>query len=403
MILFFNPGHETAVKNGSPYYTVPANIVSMQKELSFLPAWYGTTGDIVLTNEPIDNEFHGFLSGNLPSLPKGITEESLYRYPEMEVSLWGISPQAIYYFNERNKKYDTSLIVPEWKETYIYLNSRQAASDCLRDIIANMPEVSKSIAPCFYNKLEDIEEAVNSSPQQLLAKAPYSSSGRGLLWLPATGLTRTERQILHGILKKQGGVSIERVLDKQVDFAMEFISDGQGGIDFAGYSLFYTTNKGVYQGNYLGSQENIVNELTRNIALSLLGKVKLKLIAILKEKYASVYKGCVGVDMLIYKEKAEYKIHPCLEVNMRYNMGYLAIRLFQNYISPLSSGRYYMDFSSKKGEIYNRHKLMKEQYPAVFKDNRLVEGYLPLSPVDHNSRYWAYIIVKYLCPFWGVE
>lgn len=394
MILFFNPGHETAVKNSSPYYTAPANIVSMQKELSFLPAWYGTACDLVLTGEKNDTEFHSFLSDNFPSLPKGIAEESLYRYPEMEVSLWGISPQAIYYFKELNKKYDTSLILTEWNDIYTYLNSRQAAGDCLRDIAANIPEVSKSIVPCFCNKLEDIEEVVNNSASKLLAKAPYSSSGRGLLWLPETGLTRTERQILHGILKKQASVSIERVLDKRVDFAMEFICDGQGGVDFAGYSLFYTTDKGAYQGNYLGPQENIVNELTKNIALSLLDKVRLALIAILKEKYSPVYKGCIGVDMLIYKEEDEYKIHPCLEINMRYNMGYLAIRLYQNYISPLSDGRYYMDFCSREGEIYNRHKLMEEQYPVVFKDNRLAEGYLPLCPVNYNSRYWAYIIVK---------
>lgn len=396
MLLFFNPGHETAVKNSSPYYTAPSNIASMQKELSFLPAWYGAACDSVLIDENNDTGFYRFLLEYFPSLSKHIIAENLHHYPELEVSLWGISPQAIYYFCELNKKYDTSLKIPEWNEAYTYLNSRQAANDCLKDIIANIPEISENIATHFYKKLEDIEEAVNSSPQQLLAKAPYSSSGRGLLWLPSTGLTRTERQILHGILKKQGSVSIERVLDKQVDFAMEFICDGQGGIDFAGYSLFYTTNKGAYQGNYLGSQENIVNELMTNIPLSLLDKIKLELIAILKERYAFVYKGCIGVDMLIYKEEGGYKIHPCLEINMRYNMGYLAIRLFENYISPLSDGRYHLEFSSGEGEIFNRHKLMEEQYPAVFKDNRLIEGYLPLCPVNKNSKYWAYIIIKSL-------
>lgn len=394
MIHYFNPGHETAVKNSSPYYTAPANIVSMQKELSFLPAWYGATGDLILTEGNIDSEFYGHLLENLPSLPKTITVQGLCHYPSVEVSLWGVSPQAIYYFQELNKEYEASLKVPAWNEIYTYLNSREAARDCLTEIISNIPEISKEIIPRFYGNLDDIEDAVCRSSQQLLAKAPYSSSGRGLLWLPITGLTRTERQILHGMLKKQGSVSVEKVLDRCIDFAMEFISDGNGNIAFAGYSLFYTNNKGAYQGNYLGSQEIIIKELTAKASPVILEKIKSELITVLKEKYAPVYKGCIGVDMLIYKEGEGYKVHPCLEINMRYNMGYLAVRLFENYIHPLSYGKYHLDFSSKEKEIYSRHKQMGTQYPTVFKDNRLIEGYLPLCPVDVESRYWAYIVVE---------
>ncbi|MDR1884435.1 MAG: hypothetical protein LBR26_16930 [Prevotella sp.] len=393
MILFFNPGHETAVQNSSPYYTAPANVATMRQELSFLPAWYGVGSDLVLTDKKIDGKYHDFLLKNLPSLPKPVTKESLPCHPEAEVSLWGISPQAIHYFSEINKEYGTSLRLPEWNEAYIYLNSRQAARDCLTELAGNISGISGNISPVFYNRLEDIEEAVNNSSRQLLAKAPYSSSGRGLLWLPPTGLTRTERQIMHGILKKQGSVSIERALDKQTDFAMEFICDGQGDIEFAGYSLFYTSHKGAYLGNCLDSQEHIMYELAKGIPLHLLEETRLGLTAILKEKYSRVYKGCIGVDMLVYKEEEEYKVHPCLEINMRYNMGYLALKLFENHIDPLSHGHYHLDFSSKEGGIYNRHKQMETQYPATFKNGRLAKGYLPLCPVGFDSKYWAYAIV----------
>ncbi|MDU1890458.1 MAG: hypothetical protein E6767_07175 [Dysgonomonas sp.] len=393
MILFFNPGHEVAVLNASPYYMVPANVLAMQQELSFLPAWYGNENDIVLLSKQPDKAYCSYLSSLFNLLPKPITEDEIPSYPNNEISIWGISPQVIHFFEELDKKYNLDFNIPKWEKDYTYLNNRQVARDCLKELIDAGTGISKNILPTFFSKLEDIESFVLSTPLQLLAKAPYSSSGRGLLWLPETGLTRTERQILHGILKKQGSVSIEPVLNKKVDFAMEFMSDGKGNIDFEGYSLFYTNKKGAYIGNYIGSQKSIVDELTQKIELSLLEEAKEKLISILKTKYASLYKGCIGVDMMIYKQDEEYHLHPCLEINKRYNMGYLALHLFEKYISEKSQGRFYIDFSSKNGEIYHQHCDMEKQYPIQIENGRIIKGYLSLCAVNENSKYRAYVLI----------
>ncbi|MFV0417560.1 MAG: hypothetical protein ACK5KT_02350 [Dysgonomonas sp.] len=394
MILYFNPGHETAVNNTSPYYTSPANTVAMQQELAFLPAWYGTEGDIVLVEDSTNKEHYSYLSDNLGQIPKAVMQDALTTISGSDISLWGISPQSVHYFKGLSNELDIKLNIPEWKEDFIYLNSRKAAKDSLLELIDRIPQISDDIVPRFYNKLEDIEQAVNSSRAQLLSKAPYSSSGRGLLWLPVTGLTRTERQILHGTLKKQGDVSIERVLEKVTDLAMEFMSDGQGNITFEGYSLFQTNNKGGYLGNYIGAQDNIVCQLTNNLSSSLLDSVKTNLTEVLKSKYASLYKGCIGVDMLIYRENGEYKLHPCLEINMRYNMGYLALKLYEKHISALSYGEFRLDFRKNEGDIYKEHLQMQQTYPTLFESQKLKKGYLSLCPVNEKSRYWAYILIN---------
>lgn len=394
MILYFNPGHETAVNNTSPYYTAPANTVAMQQELAYLPAWYGTENDLILVHDSLEKEYYSYLLDNLGQIPKAITQDALTNTSVPDVSLWGISPQSVHYFKELSNEFDIKLNIPEWKEDFIYLNSRKAAKDSLEKIIDRIPQISDNIIPRFYTKLEDIEQAVNTSETQLLAKAPYSSSGKGLLWLPITGLTRTERQILHGTLKKQGYVSIERVLEKETDFAMEFMSDGQGNVTFAGYSLFHTNNKGGYLGNYIGAQKEINRQLTNNLSSFLLEEIKANLIEILKGKYALLYKGCIGVDMLIYQEKGEYKLHPCLEINMRYNMGYLALKLYENHILPASHGEFHLDFKKNEGDIFREHLQMQQTYPALFESQRLKKGYLPLCPVNEKSRYWAYILIN---------
>lgn len=74
----------------------------------------------------------------------------------------------------------------------------------------------------------------------------YSSSGRGLLWLPERKLTTKDRTWIEGALNKQGCVSIECALDKYQDFAMEFYSDGNGNIRYEGLSVFGAEKKGAY-------------------------------------------------------------------------------------------------------------------------------------------------------------
>ncbi len=392
-IHYFNPGHETAVNNASPYYTPPANIAAMQEELSFLPAWYADREDKVLVDRK-DDVYYSYLTEKFSALAQPISQNELIRYRDANVSLWGVSPQAIRYFEELNKDLDINLDIPEWSEEYKYLNSRLAARDCLSELINSIPLLSQAVIPQFYTNLDNINRAVNASAYQLLAKAPYSSSGRGLLWLPTTGLTRTENQILHGILKKQGSVSIERVLDKQMDFAMEFMADGKGNIAFAGYSLFYTNAKGGYEANYIGSQESIIKQLSEKISLDLLESVKNKLIDILSKKVTTLYNGCIGVDMLIYLEDNEYKLHPCVEINMRYNMGFLTCRLYENYIATQSCGKFYIDFKPKAEEMYNNHLLMEEKHPIRIENGRIISGYLSLCPINKSNRYRAYVLVE---------
>lgn len=392
-IHYFNPGHETAVNNASPYYTPPANIAAMQEELSFLPAWYADREDKVLVDSK-EEIYYSSLTEKFSALAQPISQNELKLYRDVDVSLWGVSPQAIRYFEELNKDLDINLDIPEWSEEYKYLNSRLAARDCLSELINSIPLLSQAVIPQFYTNLDDINRALDSSSHQLLAKAPYSSSGRGLLWLPTTGLTRTENQILHGILKKQGNVSIERVLDKQMDFAMEFIADGKGNIAFAGYSLFYTNAKGGYEANYIGSQKSIMEQLSEKISVDLLDSVKNKLIDILSKKVTTLYNGCIGVDMLIYLEDNEYKLQPCVEINMRYNMGFLTCRLHENYIATESCGKFYIDFNPKVEEMYNNHLLMEEKHPIRIENGRIISGYLSLCPINKSNRYRAYVLVE---------
>lgn len=393
-LYFFNPGHEGAILNASPYYMAPSNVVRMQQELAYLPAWYANNNDFVLLQEMLPVDFIENFSDNL-LLPKGITSDDLISINDsLSVHLWGISPQAIHYFQNLNNKYNLDLQLPVWKGSLKEFSNRLSAKNCLIQLLEAIPSISNDIVPSFYSDLETIEKKVLEIDYQILAKAPYSSSGRGLLWLPKDGLTRTERQILHGILKKQGQISLEKALDKKLDFAMEFYLNESNDIDFLGYSLFETTPKGVYLGNHINSQNEIINIISQYLDKNLLVVVEKSLKEILPEMFSDNYSGCIGVDMLVYEENGEYRLHPCVEINVRDNMGLLAIKLYEKHIHPNSKGYFRIDFNSKQSEIYNKHILMQETYPLEFLDNKIYSGYFPLCPVNEDSRYHAYVVLN---------
>ena len=397
MLHYFNPGHETAVLNASPYYTPAANQVKMQQDLAFLPAWYACSStDFVWIESDLPTDFITSIEP-LPHLAKAVSINNIldkkHLLSGVEALPWGISPQSVKFFENLNNKYELNLQLPPWKDEYAELCSRQTAKKGLEFIIENLAEISNNIVPQFFTTIEDIENKVALSQVKLLAKAPYSSSGKGLLWLPPGKLHRSEKQIISGILKKQPFISIEKVLDKRIDFAMLFHSDGLGEVDFTGLSLFKTTSKGIYDKNIVASQNEIQNKLKAFIDITLLEKVKNTLILFLTQTYGFVYKGCIGVDMMIYAENNNFNLHPCVEINLRNTMGLLAFRLYQYFFCEGSTGYFKIDFSNKPGELLQKHQEMLQLYPAEFSNGRIKSGYLSLCPVLESSKYWAYIIL----------
>lgn len=395
-LYYFNPGHEGALLNASPYYTYPSNVIKMQQDLAYLPAWYANNKDYILINKPLPSDFLSTIN-ELNPLAKGITCHDLASInpPISKIHLWGISPQAIHQFQKLNKTQNIELQLPLWNNNLIKLSSRETARDCLNYLQQNILSIDNDLAPLFLKDLESLENYVLSSPNKLLVKAPYSSSGRGLVWLPIGQLNRSEKQIIHGMLKNQGTVSIEKVLDKIIDFAMEFDLNENGKCKFIGYSYFVTNSKGNYSHNFICSQDKIIKDLNEFVSNEELEKTKYFLIKYIEEKFNNVYSGCIGIDMMLYKNKNTFKLHPCLEINVRDNMGIIAYNIFKNHIQPQSHGYFYIDYKKNKNNLIDEEdSMMKKKYPLIIHDNKIYSGYLSLCPIDRDTQYRAYIIIN---------
>lgn len=382
MIHYFNPGHETAVLNASKYYQLPGMVAKMQEDLALLPAWYASPGDFVLVGSRLENP-----------LTHHVEELGLKPFV---VEPWGISPQSIHYLEMLNRQYGLRLQIPEWRDEYRFLGSRFAAQRILGFLMGIVSEIDRDIFPRFYSCLDDIEKVIGAARSRLLLKSPYSSSGRGLLWLYPGTLAQSERQIIGGMLKKQRRVSLEKALDKCLDFSMHFEIGGGEGTRFIGYSVFLTNDKGAYESSSLAAQEILEKQITDFINKYLLQKVRETLTGILHGMYSPYYRGNLGVDMLVYSSGNRFGLHPCVEINMRKSMGYLAIRLFENHLCSASQGRFFVEYHKSSQTLNEKHAALQKQYPLQTENDRICSGYLNLCPVRETSNYLAYILLSAL-------
>jgi hypothetical protein len=175
---------------------------------------------------------------------------------------------------------------------------------------------------------------------------------------------------------------------------MEFQSDGNGNIRFNGLAVFSTHSTGAYCGNLLGSQSDLEKHLTAFIPAAHLRAVQETVASILAEEFGSVYRGYLGVDMLVYRKDNIFAIHPFIEINLRNTMGLVALQLSSRLIAACSRGQIMIAFNKEKGKTCTNHLQMQESHPLHISASKIRSGYLPLCPVTPSTQYHAYIMVE---------
>ena len=393
-IHYFNPGHENAVWADSHYYTPPASVCKMMNDLALLPIWYAKDNDYVIMNET--HQASRFLLSIPPEIrPSAIpvTPTELTLHDPAEAAPWGLSPRSIRFFETLRTQND-HILVPQWKELYKELTGRQTALLCLSKICSSMHDEFAAITlPRFCTTSEEIRQFITAHPPPYILKAPYSCSGRGLYRIGTRDLDLQASRWIAGTIKKQGIISIERALDKVCDFAMEFEATGDGQIRFEGLALFNTSSKGTYSSNLLASQATIERHLSTFISTAQLLKVRETVTSVLAELFGFDYRGYLGVDMLIYRKENGFALHPCIEINVRYTMGLVALQL-NKIVHSSAQGQLVIDCHTAENSAYSEHLRMNDKYPLQLFDSCIRSGYLSLCPVQPDTHYRAYLLIE---------
>ena len=180
------------------------------------------------------------------------------------------------------------------------------------------------------NSSEEVEEALKLH-KDIVVKAPWSSSGRGVRYISIDdGPNENVQKWINNTLEKQGSIIVEKKCRKIQDFAMEFQAKADGKVVYDGLSLF-TTKNGAYTGNILLPEDEKEEYLHRYLSPTLLDEVKKQIEAFLTKEINGAYIGPLGVDMMIcspWEEgTSDVVLNPCIEINMRRTMGHVALAL----------------------------------------------------------------------------
>lgn len=387
-LYLFAPENDMALAFGGKHYTPTPVALKIAQDLSLLPLWYAQdANDYVWTPQ----EVPACLTSTLDAL--GITARAVQQPPLHIDSCrpWGWSP----YIVERMRRagVPARLLPNEDALTRLRDLSGRATSRILlqalmqEDLCYPMPPL-----PRVLSTAEAVEEYVTSQPASML-KSPWSSSGRGV-WCVRNGYDSVTARSASGIIRKQGYIMGERLQDKICDLAMEFYSDGVEA-RFAGYSLFETDDRGAYRGNILDTNDAIEQQLSTHIAPMILQTTRVALERILTRHIAPHYKGFMGIDMITYRgDDGMVLLHPCIELNLRMSMGMVARIIADRYLSASSSGIYRVDYQPDSAALQQLHNTLRASHPLCIHNQRVVEGYLPLTPITPHSHYVAYIVVK---------
>jgi hypothetical protein len=147
-------------------------------------------------------------------------------------------------------------------------------------------------------------------------------------------------------------------------------------------------------GNVLLSDRAIEDKLSNYLERYLLVQLK----ATLKTKmceYFPHYRGYLGVDMMICEiAESVFQLQPCVEINMRMNMGIVAHAIFERFVHSNSTGLFSIKYFKREGEAHSYSLTLQKNNPIIIENGRIKSGYLALTPVDRNSNYTATVAIK---------
>ncbi|MEG1580660.1 MAG: hypothetical protein RR386_05325 [Bacteroidaceae bacterium] len=369
-LFIFNPSHDLALANNDSHFLPPRTVRQMENDLGLLPLCYADEGDIAMTDE-------GFFVLNAEHrLCKALSEK-----PDItSVHPWGWNPQI---YEKLNKAEISTAILPSTEQLNEVrrLSNREWATKCLLHIRSKGYDWMCGEST-FCTSEEEIKDAITAYKSSII-KAPWSGSGRGLRF----GQGRFAPPLVGwclNTLKLQGGLVVEPFYNKVLDFALEFESNGKGVVQYIGLSYFDCTTQGSYSSSIVAPQEVLRHKLEPYLDPEKFNTLRSELEDWLSEYIGTSYTGILGIDCMICRQPEDDTIfiHPCVEINLRQTMGYVAMRLTR-WLAPGVEARFCIDYAAD-GIHSSTYSERKQDENGL-----LISGSISLTPIFSDTLYCA--------------
>ncbi|NME72330.1 hypothetical protein [Flammeovirga aprica] len=389
----FNPHCELSILKEQQHYTPPKMIRKVQNDLSMLMVWLADENDSILTeNHNVNKEWLSLLQSVVGfdfkfESPKSIKD---HNRTFSGVKYWGKSPSIVTDLRFLSPKYNQYF---EWNSEVRKIFHREFGYDVLSYVVDNESSnvISSASLGRFCTRVDEVEDEINkvfsTNPYGVIMKLPFSSSGRGILVLKRNEITPSVKKWMESALNQQDSILVEPLLQKVFDFSLLF-KKCKNEITFLGGSSFLAGLTGQYYGSALNSFQQSFSSSEWKTILKVIDLIKNKL------KGEKALEGHFGIDALMFEDSnGERIIHPCIEINPRYTMGHITLRLEKAVPSHkraewrIVTKHEVKDFTAFENEMEKKH-------PLQIDHGKVQSGFLPLVDVNLVQNYYAYLLVK---------
>jgi uncharacterized ferritin-like protein (DUF455 family) len=341
-LYLFNPSAEIHLA-ANRVVELPTAITGLARDLETLPMFLAGRDDAVLVSAPPRPAFLATLRQAGFELPSFVTAEQLDpNSPLRHLRPWAWSPDAEHILEPLIDRQSSLRPVATparcYSKSWSLALARRWSVEHNEDWLGGAGIVG---AIC-----RDVDEALTEiadlreTGDAVVIKAPFGSAGRGMVRVVSDDELPTTRAWIERVLAQQGEVIIEpwlnRVLDISAQISVRRPASGGRGADVRihGITRFVTDRRGQYESTLLGDP---LRGLSESLKMAVVGPGRGWRMFEHMERcarfvgqalYEAGHEGPAGVDALVYEEPGGgYRLKPIVEVNPRYTMGHVALRI----------------------------------------------------------------------------
>lgn len=193
-------------------------------------------------------------------------------------------------------------------------------------------------------------------------------------------------------LKKQKQLIVEPIYNKLQDASMQFMIDDNGNYSFLGLNYFDSDEEGRFQREYfhlpdkmrdlLPKDKHWLRQLTEQLILTMQ-----------KHGIHRQYTGAIGIDvMFIADVDKQTKLYPLVEANLRCNMGSVNLSLKKLFADNTRGFWQISTFKNDEAALFYKQQIQK--HPIRLMNNKITEGFIPLTPFNSDTRFAAWGVVE---------
>ncbi len=397
-IFLFNPTGEMAIANGTNSYTPPKRLQIFEEDLSIITSFFAQENDYIITKQFPDLYYlEKWQELGLENLKYVGLQKITNLHQINSLKPWSWNQVSHYKFRDIKKQCSEQFKNSpnfSWIQEHKIFFSRQTTNNVQKLISESFSSdiVAIPVPAISYNNYDDLNTWLINTPKAIL-KMPWSSSGRGIHVIDKSQNKPANPEWIKGSIKQQGFITAEPLLNKQEDFSFQFYLHQTGEIDFKGVSYFINDNKGHFIGGNI-HQTNLRQKINAYLTKNAIDHTAEILINALKQiSPQTFYEGPIGIDAIAYlNEDNKLKIHPCVDINWRYNMGVVNITL-PNFVNEHSTGKWHIgSFKEKEWNTFVSEKTKNN--PLNIKHHKIKSGFIPLTQANPDARFGAWMEIQ---------